>query len=133
MISTPILKYFDTDKNTVVQCDASESGLGACIMQDGHPIAYASRSLTQTECNYAQIEKELLAIVFAMERFENYVYGRHVTVESDHKPLEIICKKSLLSAPKRLQRMQLRLQKFDFTVEYKKGTKMYLADTLSRA
>ena len=68
-----------------------------------------------------------------MERFENYVYGRHVTIESDHKPLEIICKKSLLSAPKRLQRMQLRLQKFDFTVEYKKGTKMYLADTLSRA
>ena len=121
LISTPVLKYFDPDKNTVVQCDASESGLGACIMQDGH------------ECNYAQIEKELLAIVFAMERFENYVYGRHVTVESDHKPLEIICKKSLLSAPKRLQRMQLRLQKFDFTVEYKKGTKMYLADTLSRA
>jgi hypothetical protein len=98
LISTPVLKYFDPDKNTVVQCDASESGLGACIMQDGQPIAYASRSLTQTECNYAQIEKELLAIVFAMERFENYVYGRHVTVESDHKPLEIICKKSLLSA-----------------------------------
>jgi hypothetical protein len=90
LISTPVLKYVDPDKNTVVQCDASESGLGACIMLDGHPIAYASRSLTQTECNYAQIEKELLAIVFAMERFENYVYGRHVTVESDHKPLEII-------------------------------------------
>ena len=132
LISTPVLKYFDPDKNTVVQCDASESGLGACIMQDGHPITYASRSLTQTECSYAQIEKELLAIVFAMERFENYVYSRHVTIESDHKPLEIICKKGLLSAPKRLQSMQLRLQKFDFTVEYKKGTKMYLADTLSR-
>jgi hypothetical protein len=57
-------------------------------MQDGHPITYASRSLTQTECSYAQIEKELLAIVFAMERFENYIYSRHVTVESDHKPLE---------------------------------------------
>jgi hypothetical protein len=98
LISTPVLKYVDPDKNTVVQCDASESGLGTCIMQDGHPIAYASRSLTQTECNYAHIEKELLAIVFAMERFENYVYGRHVTVESDHKPLEIICMKSLLSS-----------------------------------
>ena len=80
-------------------------------IQDDHPIAYASKSLTQTECNYAQIEKELLVIVFAMERFENYVYGRHVTVESDHKPLEIICKKSILGAPNRLQRMQLRLQK----------------------
>ena len=133
LTSTPVLKYFDPEKPTVVQCDASESGLGACIMQEGHPIAYASRSLTATECNYAQIEKELLAIVFAMERFENYVYGRHVLIESDHKPLEVICKKSLLSAPKRLQRMQLRLQKFDFSVEYKKGSKMYLADTLSRA
>ena len=84
-------------------------GLGACLMQDGHPVAYASRSLTPTEVQYAQIEKELLAIVFAMEKFETYLYGRKVLVESDHKPLEAIFKKSLLSAPKRLQRMLLRL------------------------
>ena len=71
-------------------------------MQDGHPVAYASRSLTPTEVQYAQIEKELLAIVFAMEKFETYLYGRKVLVESDHKPLEAIFKKSLLSAPKRL-------------------------------
>ena len=120
LTSAPVLKYFDPQKESVVQCDASENGLGACLLQDGHPIAYASRSLTATECNYAQIEKELLAIVFSMEKFENYVYGRKTIIESDHKPLEVICKKSLLSAPKRLQRMQLRLQKFDFEVVYKK-------------
>lgn len=72
-------------------------------MQDGHPVAYASRSLTPTEVQDAQIEKELLAIVFGMEKFETYLYGRKVLVESDHKPLEAIFKKGLLNAPKRLQ------------------------------
>lgn len=71
-------------------------------MQDGHPVVYASRALTRTECNYAQIEKELLAVVFGMERFENYTYGRHIKVESDHKPVEIIQRKSLVVAPRRL-------------------------------
>lgn len=78
-------------------------------MQDGHPVAYASRSLTPTEVQYAQIEKEVLAIVFGMEKFETYLYGRKELVESDHKPLEAIFKKSLPNAPKRLQRMLLRL------------------------
>ena len=102
-------------------------------MQDGHPVAYASRSLTPTEVQYAQIEKELLAIVFAMEKFETYPYGRKVLVESDHKPLEAIFKKSLLNAPKLLQRMLLRLQRYEFEVSYKKGTSLFLADPLSRA
>ncbi len=129
----PVLKYFDNDIETTLQCDASQSGLGACLIQKGQPVAYASRSMTSTEQHYAQIEKELLAIVFAMERFEQFVYGRKVTVESDHKPLESILRKSLLSAPKRLQRMMLRLQKYEFEVIYKRGSEMFLADTLSRA
>lgn len=94
---------------------------------------YASRSLTDTEVNYAQIEKEMLAILFGVERFEQCVYGRLTKIQTDHKPLESIFRKSLLSAPKRLQRMLLRLQKFDLHVSYKKGSEMYLADTLSRA
>ncbi len=129
----PVLRYFDNELPTVLQCDASEHGLGACLLQEGHPVVYASRSLTPTEVAYAQIEKEMLAIVFAMERFDRYVYGRKVLIESDHKPLESICKKGLPSAPKRLQRMLLRLQRYDFEVQYKRGAEMYLADTLSRA
>ncbi len=129
----PVLQYFDPESPTVLQCDASMKGLGACLMQNGHPIAYASRSLTATEENYAQIEKEMLAIVFGMEKFSTYVYGRSIMVESDHKPLESIFKKSLLSAPKRLQRMLLRLQRYNFHVTYKQGAQMYMADTLSRA
>ena len=89
--------------------------------------------MTTTEVNYAQIEKEMLAILFAVERFEQCVYGQPVKMETDHKPLESIFRKSLLSTPKRLQRMLLRLQKFDLQVSNKKGAKMYLADTLSRA
>ena len=133
LTQAPVLKFFDPQKKTVLQCDASMSGLGACLLQDGHPVAYASRALTPTETNYAQIEKELLSIVFGVERFEGYVYGRKVFIDTDHKPLESIMKKSLLSAPKRLQRMLLRLQRYDLEVSYRKGTEMHMADPLSRA
>ncbi|XP_048577062.1 uncharacterized protein K02A2.6-like [Nematostella vectensis] len=129
----PVLKFFDPHEEVELQCDASEKGMGACLMQKGQPVAYASRSLTETEKNYAQIDKEMLSIVFGVERFEHYLYGRPIKVETDHKPLESIFKKSIISAPKRLQRMMLRLQKFDLQVNYKRGAEMYLADTLSRA
>ena len=129
----PVLKFFDVKDSVEIPCDASDRGLGCCIMQNGQPCAYASRSMTDTEAHYPQIEKETLSIVFAVERFEQCVYGRPVKVETDHKPLESIFKKSLISAPKRLQRMLLRLQKFDLEVTYKKGTEMVLADTLRRA
>ena len=122
--SPPVLKYFDPDQDLELQCDASEKGLGACLMQGGQAIAYASRSLTSTEQQYAQIEKEMLAIVYGTEKFEQYVYGRQVKVETDHKPIESIMKKNLLSAPKRLQRMLLRLQKYQLEVTYKKGSQM---------
>ncbi|XP_032218641.2 uncharacterized protein K02A2.6-like [Nematostella vectensis] len=130
---TPVLKFFDPTDSVELQCDAYDRGLGACLMQHGQPVAYASRSMTETETHYAQIEKEMLAIVFGVERFEQCVYGRQVKIQSDHKPLESIFKKSLISAPKRLERMFLRLQKFDLEVSYKQGTEMVLADTLSRA
>lgn len=129
----PVLKYFDSKLETTLQCDASSTGLGATLLQQGQPIAYASRALTPAEQQYAQIEKELLAVVFGMERFNQYTYGRKVLVESDHKPLEIIHKKPLISAPKRLQRMFLRLQKYEIEIMYKPGKEMYVADALSRA
>ena len=92
------------------------------------------RALTDTEVNYAQIEKELLAIVFACEKFDAYIYGRYcVRVQTDHKPLESIFWKELCTAPKRLQMMLLRLQKYSLDVTDLKGEKMLVADTLSRA
>ena len=129
----PVLCYYDVTKEVTLQCDASQSGIGAALLQEGQPVAFTSRALTATERNYAQIEKELLAIVHGCERFDQYVFGRDITVESDHKPLEVILQKPLLAAPKRLQRMMMRLQNYNLKVVYKRGSDMYIADTLSRA
>lgn len=133
LTNTPVLRYFDPQLETTVQCDASQSGLGAALMQRGQPVAYASRALTATEQNYAQIEKELLSVVFGMTKFHHYVYGRHTYAESDHKPLEVIMKKPIQDTPKRLQRMLLQLQQYHLTITYTRGKDMFLADTLSRA
>jgi hypothetical protein len=129
----PVLKYYDPKLRLVLQSDASETGLGATIMQENQPIAYASRALTYTETRYAQMEKELLSVIFGLERFHQYTYGRTVQVRSDHKPLESILKKPLHAAPKRLQRMLLQLQKYDIRLQYTPGKEIYIADTLSRA
>ena len=132
--NTPVLRYYNLSEEVTLQCDASQSGLGAALLQGGQPVAYASRALTPTETRYAQIEKELLAIVFACDHFEAYVFGREcVNVETDHQPLVSIVTKPLNKAPSRLQRMLLRLQKYSLKLSYKKGSEMYLADTLSRA
>ena len=76
--NAPVLKYYDVtkDPDVTIQVDASPNGLGAVLLQDEHPVAYASRSLTQSEQNYAQIKKEMLAITFGCERFHEYIYLR---------------------------------------------------------
>ncbi|KAJ8375051.1 hypothetical protein SKAU_G00056310 [Synaphobranchus kaupii] len=131
--NAPVLKYYNPEEELTVQCDSSDTGLCAALMQSGKPVVFASRALTQTERGYAQIEKEFLAMVFSMEKFHQYTYGRKVTIQSDHKQLETIVRKPLLSAPKRLQRMMLRIQMYDLDVVYVPGKDMLLADTLSRA
>jgi len=101
-------------------------------MQRDKPVAYASRSLSQAECNYAQIEKEL-SIVFACNKFHKYIYGFPTDVQTDHQPLEAIIKKPLHKVSPRLQRMLLRLQKYELTLKYVKGKYLCVADSLSRA
>lgn len=132
--SHPVLKYYDMNAEVTLQCDASEKGLGATLLQNGQPVAFASRTLSQVEQRYAQIEKECLAIIFGCSKFSQYITRREkITVETDHKPLQPIFKKSLLAAPSRLQRMLLRLQRYNLEVTYKPGSQMYVADHLSRA
>ena len=133
VVNHHVLRYYDVCKPVTIQCDGSETGLGAVLLQEEQPVAFASRTPTPTERGYAQIEKECLAIVFAWERFTQYIYRREsVQVVSYHKPLETIFLKPLTAAPKRLQGMLLRLQKFNLAVRYKKGTEMFLEDTHSR-
>ena len=126
------LTYFDPKKETVLQVDASLRGLGSALVQEGKVVAFASRSLTDTETRYANIEREMLAVVVACEKFHSYLFGKRFIVESDHKPLEMIHLKNLTAAPPRLQRLLLRIQGYDFTIKYKPGTEMLLADPMSR-
>jgi hypothetical protein len=134
IVVTPVLRYYDVTEEVTVQADSSDSGLGAVLLQNGQPVAFASRALSTTEQNYAQIEKECLAIVFACERFDQYLHGRDkITGQTDHKPLETIVKKLIHQMPKRLQRMVMRLQKYNLHLEYLPGTQMFISDMLSRA
>ena len=93
------LRYYDWSKPVTLQCNASLKGLRACIIQDGQPIAFASKSLTDTETCYANIDRELLVIIYGCEKFHTYLYGRTFIVETDHKPLEMISLKNLTVAP----------------------------------
>ena len=119
--SETTLTYFDTAKETTLQVDASLT------------VAFASEALTDTESRHANIERELLAaVVYGCERFHTYIYGRGVIVQTDHKPLESIHLKHLMAAPPRLQKMLLRLQRYNITIQYKPGREMELADAFSR-
>ena len=129
----PVLAIYDGRKPVEIQCDASSFALGGVLLQEGKPVAYTSRVLTETEKLYAQIEKEALAIVHCCKKFHFYIFGKSVVVQTDHKPLETICKKPLLAAPMRLQRMMLRLQPYDLEVQYVPGKEIPVADALSRA
>ena len=128
-----VLKFYDSKKPVRISVDASCGGLGAVLMQDDHPIAYASRALTETQKRWVQIEKEMYPMVFGCEKFNQYIYGKHVDIETNHKPLEAIIKKPLSQVLVRIQRLLLRLQRYDITLTYKPGKVLYIADTLSRA
>ena len=124
------LKYFDSTKPVTIQVDASTRGLGATLFQDQGPIEYRSKLLTETEARYSNIEREMLAVVHGLEKFHYFAYGRHVTVETDHKPLESIFKKHISSAPPRIARMMLRIQKYDVEIKYVPGKDIPVADAV---
>jgi hypothetical protein len=133
LVDKPLLQFFDPKKEITISVDASQNGLGAVLLQDNKPCAFASRSMTDTQQRYAQIEKELLAIYFGVTKFYQYIYGRKFNVETDHKPLLPIFKKPLNECPARLQRMRLSLQKYDINLIFKPGKELIIADNLSRA
>ena len=133
-----ILAHYNPEAATKISADASSYGLGAVLLQrDGthwHPIAYASRSMSETESHYAQIEKEALACTWACEKFSTYVLGRSFTIETDHKPLvPLLGTKQLHSLPPRILRFRLRLDRFEYQIVHVPGKHLYTADTLSRA
>ena len=131
--TAPVLAYYDVKKETTTQCDASKNAVGMVLLQEGRPVAYASCKLRKSELNEAPIEKEMLAIVFSVHKFREYILGKATLVQTDHQPLETILRKPMSVAPLRLQAMILKVSGFDLKVEYLPGKKHILADTLSRA
>ena len=126
------LIHYDPNKPAIIETDASLKGIGAVLTQDDKPVQFLSKALTPAEANYTNIEQELLAILFACEKLHRYMFGRKITVHTDHKPLQAICQKPVSLAPPRLQRMLLHLSKYDTQVNYVGSESVLLADTLSR-
>ena len=133
----PVLSYFHLGFETKIVAGARKQGLGAVLLQKTpknsvfQPVAFASRSLSDAETRYSQTEREALAVVFSCERFKNYVYELRFTVVTDHKPLLKLYSPSCSEPPTRIHRWSLRLQEFDFKLEYEPGMNN-IADILSR-
>ena len=127
-----ILPYFDRNKETILQTDASKKGFGAVILQEEQPIYYASRALTSAEKNYQNLEREAQAAVWGMEKFHYFLYGRKFTLQTDQKPLVSIFRKHMIDVSPRIQRITIRAWQYDFEPQHIPGRINVIADSLSR-
>jgi hypothetical protein len=118
--------------NFVLECDASDVGIGAVLFQNLKPIAFISRSLTKAERNYGITEREVLACLWSMEKLRFYLDWKEFKLITDHKPIEEIRRKADFGSH-RLARWIERLQRYNFVVEYKKGEDLIGAYALSRS
>ena len=126
----PILIYPDFNKTFTLTTDASNFALGAVLSQDKKPICFASRTLNAHEINYSTIEKELLAIVWATKQFRHYLYGRQFIIKTDHRPL--VWLSNLKEPNSKMQRWKIKLNEYNFRIDYIKGNENVVADALSR-
>ena len=127
-----ILPYFDRNKETILQTDASKKGFGAVILQEEQPIYYASRALTSAEKNYQNLEHEAQAAVWGMEKFHYFLYGRKFILQTDQKPLVSIFRKHMIDVSPRIQRITIRAWQYDFVPQHIPGRINVIADSLSR-
>lgn len=132
--ANPILILPDFVSKFTLRTDASDTGLGACLMQERegllHPVTFVSRKLLPRERRYSVIERECLAIVWAVQKLSRYLLGSRFIIESDHKPLSFLTSRRSTSA--RLSRWALALQSYSFEMSHIPGSANCLADLLSR-
>ena len=135
-----VLVHLDPRKPTVVICGASPYGVGVVLAhrmpsREERQIAFVSCTLTEAEMNYAQIDKEGLALIFVVKKFHNYIFGRFFTVMTDHKPLISLFDENRLVpafASSRIQQWALTLAKYQYTIKYRPGKDNFCADAVSR-
>jgi len=132
-LDTKLLANINYNLPIFIRCDSSQYGAGAVLFQfnelgQERPISYASRKYTMAERNYCTFQQEAAAVVWSLEKFSNFHQGHHVIVQSDHKNLSWVKR----TAMPQLTRWRLRLQDFDFSLEYYKGSDNVVADGLSR-
>ena len=139
MTTAPVLALYDPNRETKISADASSFGLGGVLLhkqddQTWRPVMFISRALTPVECRYAQIEKEALALTWACEWCSDYIVGKSIIAETDHKPLvPLLTTCTLDEVPPRVQRLRMRLMRFHFKeVNHVPGKELYIADALSR-
>lgn len=134
LVSAPILRCPDFEKPFYIHTDASSYAIGAVLTQksDGcdHPIAYCSRTLNSPETNYSATERELLAVIYALEQYRAYVEGKRCFIVTDHASLKWFSK--LKNPTGRLNRWSCRLSQFNFEIIHRKGKEHVIPDTLSR-
>ena len=115
------LPYFDVNAETTLQTDASKKGLGACLIQKGKVMCYASRALTKTEQNYQNLKRQALGTIWGVEKFHYFLYGKEFTLETNQKPLVSIYKKHMIDISPRVQRLIVRSFPYlPFKVVYKR-------------
>ena len=141
------LKYFDSSLLIYIECDASKKGIDMVMLQPDsaientsksdvpnnlRPVFYASKTLTDTESNYSNIEHEMLGVVFSILHFKHFTYGQKVHVITDHKPLITLFRKNLHATSPRLSHMLVQILDYNIEFHHQEGTKMHLSDALSR-
>ena len=137
IVKDVMLKCFDSNLPIYIETDASKKGIGVVMLQPDNsvnnlrPVFYASKTLTATESNYSNIEREMLGVVFSVLHFKHFTYGRQVHIITDHKPLITLFAKNLATTSPRLSRMLIKILDYVVVLHHQEGNKMHLSDAIS--
>ena len=130
MITAPVLALPNFSKEFIIETDASGQGIGAVLMQEGHPIAYISKALSDRFQTLSTYEKEMLAILMAIKKWESYLVDRHFVIKTDHQSLKYLLEQRVTTPTQ--QAWVAKLMQYDYEIRYKQGKENVAADALSR-
>ena len=130
MTAAPVLTLPNFSQTFVIETDASSKGIGAVLMQQGHPIAFISKALSEKHQKLSTYDKEMFAVFFVVKKWHHFLMGRHFIIRTDHKPLKYLLGQKVSTPSQHVWLSQL--MSYDFEIVYKKGSENNAADALSR-